>query len=159
MWAKECNISYSVLYSIASVESHPDKDIGYPYLISFNSTKDARKVDDLYMHMFLDRRTLDCKNRFTCERIFKYLKSKNITNVDLGAFQINYRYHKTKIANYFILSQSYKKACDILMSLKHEYGWSWDTVGKYHSFKKKYAKPYAYRVYKQYMKINKKLFE
>lgn len=157
--SSECDISYNLLYSIASVEAHPKRGIGYPFLISFNKSRDSSKVRTKYKNEFIDKRSIDCGNKEKCTRIFKHVRSIGITNLDLGAFQINYNYHKIKIENYFNLSQSYKKACDILMNLKSSYGWNWNTVGKYHSFTKKRSRAYASRVYEKYININKKLLK
>ena len=78
-----------------------------------------------------------------CTDITTYLvKQKKIYNLDLGAFQLNYKYKKMKIKNYFSFSKSYKKACAILNGLIDKYGYSWKSIARYHSGTPKYN--YAY---------------
>ena len=53
-----------------------------------------KKVLSSYDFIYIDSRTLDCKNRNNCIKILNYLEENNINNLDLGAFQLNYVHHK-----------------------------------------------------------------
>ncbi len=144
----ECPIPYEVMYAIAMTERHPARDIGYPYLISFNNKKDlVRMKHHLHDVQILDSRTIDCKSKKQCMKISKTLLRNNITNIDLGAFQINYKYHPASIDTYFSLPKSYRKACLILANIQEKYGWNWASVGKYHSYNPKIGNKYAWRVF------------
>ena len=139
-----CSLDGSILSLIATIEGHRKKDIGYPYLVSFNNKKDAKKIKSkLGSDIFLDNRTIDCKNRELCTKITNFLiYTENITNLDLGAFQINYTFHKMKTKDYFSFDESYKKACSFLEELVKRHGYSWETIARYHSGTPKYN--YAY---------------
>lgn len=149
-----CPIPYKVMYSIAKAESHASKRPGYPYIISFNNNKDAKRVSRLFGAYFMDRRSIDCKDTATCIKIAKYLIKNNITNLDLGAFQINYRWHKYPLSDYFNLKASYNRACEIIYSEVKRYGWSWEAIGRYHSYNKIYKREYIHRVHNILKEIN-----
>jgi len=139
-----CNLHYDLLRTIAQVEKHPKRDVGYPFLISFNS-QDEQTTNLLKKFQFirLDRRTIDCKNQTNCTNIVKTLIKNNKKNIDLGAFQICYRFHKmNNIKEYFSLKQSYLKACSILEHLIKRKGYSWDTISMYHSYTTKHKQKY-----------------
>lgn len=148
---KKCQISYRVLYAIAKTEGHPKKEVGYPYLISFNNSQDMKSLSKIELdYEELDSRTIDCKNLKSCVLIFQELKKNSITNLDLGAFQINPTYHLYADTHYFKLKDSLLAACEIITKIKNKFGWSWDSLAKYHSYSKernlqyqKYLKHYA----------------
>lgn len=159
LFAKECEIGYRVLYAIAQVERHPKKEVGYPYLISFNKTSQTAILAKLKATMpqlrykFLDKRTIDCLNIQNCILIFKELQKHSINNIDLGAFQINPIYHKYPAENYFTLKSSLLIACKIVTDLKNKYGWSWESLARYHSYERN--NNYKYQGYlKQYAQAN-----
>ena len=143
----KCIIPYEIMYALGKNERHLKRDVGYPYLISFNKTKHYKRFAKKYKRYFMDKRTIDCRNKSKCVSITKDIIVSGITNIDLGAFQTNYRYYKYPISDYFSLNQSYANACSILTKLKNDYGWSWQTIGKYHSFRKKQSLAYAKRIH------------
>ena len=133
-----CPIEYSILYSIASVERHPKRSIGYPYIISFNKQIPKKlkiKLTKLGLKS-LDGRSYDCKNMRLCVESARTIVGAGYENIDLGPFQINYMFYKDNFFKYFSLKESYKKACSILTNLIEKYGYTWETIAKYHSFKK-----------------------
>ena len=146
--ASECEIPYEVMYAIAKTERHLKREVGYPYLISINRKKDIKKAKRVYGMLFIDNRTIDCLLKEGCIKVARDLIKMGIKNIDLGAFQINYKFYRYPLEDYFDLKKSYKRACSILTRLKNRYGWSWETIGKYHSFKKWRAWKYATEVYK-----------
>ncbi|PAF46321.1 hypothetical protein BKH46_08010 [Helicobacter sp. 12S02634-8] len=136
----KCEIGYKVLYTIAQVERHPKREVGYPYIISFNRTQDIAKLSDLVsegQYEKLDNRSIDCKNQKNCVLIYSKISQNQIPNVDLGAFQINPKYHQASPEDYFSLQKSIAIACGILTEIKQKYGWSWESLAKYHSYEKK----------------------
>jgi len=145
----ECNIDYGIMRYIAQVERSIYRDIGYPYIISFNN-KIRIKIPFEYKQ--LDNRSLDCITKENCIEITNFLLKRDITNLDLGAFQLNYIWNKIPIEKYFILNDSYVKACKNIEILIDRYGYSWETIAKYHSFRKKHINKYLKlisNVYKQ----------
>jgi len=135
----DCSVPYETIRLVAVAERHIKRDIGYPYLISFNSkNKDIQEILKGFKYERLDSRTIDCKSESNCINITKKLISFNQVNLDLGAFQQCYRYFKYEdMSNYFSLKKSYKKTCNILEDLIKRYGYSWDTIGMYHNRKSK----------------------
>ena len=152
----QCPISYEVLYSIATAESHPKRKVGYPFIISFNNKRDFASFEKSYKkgdYIKLDNRSLDCKNQVKCKEILSHLIKQGATNLDLGAFGFNYRYVTSKdLGFYFRLKDSYLKACDILVNLKEKYGWSLETIAKYHSSTQKYNQRYQNKLLQIYSK-------
>ena len=140
----ECNIDFSIFNMIALAEKHPKKEVGYSYLISFNNANDSKRIKNkIGNELFLDNRTMDCKNEKLCVKILDYLiAEEKITNLDIGAFQLNYDWHKIEYKNYFSLQHSYDKACKIITNLINKYGYSWETIAKYHSFTPKHNYKY-----------------
>lgn len=136
------------MYSIAQVEKHPRRVIGYQYLISFNNKNDMYMVKNIYPHLFIDNRTIDCKTSYQCADILYNLNNYGITNLDCGTFQINVKYHQMYYyEDYFDLKKSYKKACTIIEGhVKNEL--SWKNIAKYHSKTKKYNDAYKKRLFK-----------
>lgn len=132
-YVKECGIEYGLMLTIATLERHPDKPVGYPYLISLNIVDDQQKARENGITGWLDKRTIDCKNNSNCQDLYSRLYSLGIKNVDLGAYQINPIWHKHPKASYFNLGESYGIACGYLKSLEASMGWSWKTIASYHS--------------------------
>ena len=138
LFADECKVSHKIMYGIASMERHPKRDIGYPYLISFNKKANMSSVKDELADMnliILDNRTVDCKNEISCLSAVKLLLIKNIKNFDLGAYQIANLFHNYPLENYFDLLQSYADACQIIEKNINRYGNSWKSIAKYHSYR------------------------
>jgi len=149
LYAKTCNFEYEVIYQIAANERHPQRDVGYPYLISFNNQSDMEKIVKKFENKYikLDNRTIDCKSLDVCINIFRFLWINGISNIDLGAFSINPRFYKAKEPKeYFDLKDSSDKVCEILEKLKEKYGWSWETMGKYHSWTKELNTAYTDKI-------------
>jgi hypothetical protein len=81
----------------------------------------------------LNSRAIDCKNQNICVKITNVLLEHNINNLDLGAFQINYKYHKLPIKDYFNLKTSYAKAEQIVTGHIKRYGYNLRAIANYHS--------------------------
>jgi len=151
----ECLIDYSVLYAVASCERHIKRDVGYPYLISFNNKSDVNKAKKNLTLNWMDNRTVDCKSRDNCKKKLKTLNDLNINNLDLGGYQICQRSFNYKdYDEYFTLKKSYQNACGIIYShYKETKKWSWQTIARYHSKTPKLNRSYSEclkRKYQQY---------
>ena len=159
----KCGLSYDLMEIIATIERHHERAIGYPYLISFNESIDYKNILRGYEFISIDSRTLDCKNRNTCVKILNFLDFKGIKNLDLGAFQVNYVYHKFDKNEYFILENSYQRACTYLESLIQKHGYSWQTIARYHSstpyFNLKYQEEIAKVIFANNQIKKEKYFE
>jgi len=127
-----CNVDDRIIVSIAEIEKHKDRVVGYPYLISFNNRKDIDKLNIDIRKYFIDSRTIDCQDVDTCKYILSILILNNIKNLDCGAFQINYKFWKIPVTDYFDTKKSYIKACSIIES-HNKLNWSWSNVANYHS--------------------------
>jgi hypothetical protein len=123
----------SMIDTIASVEGHPGKPPVYPYIISFNSKKEAQEIKKIISDGWLDNRTYDCDNPERCVNVAKALVEYGVQNLDLGAYQFNYNYHKFPFSDYFDNAKAEERVCEYLLALYERYGWSWETLARYHS--------------------------
>ncbi|MBW6487553.1 hypothetical protein [Sulfurimonas sp.] len=156
MLQAECLVDYSVMYLIAKNEMHEKRDIGYPYLISFNNPNDSKKAKEKISDLnWLDGRTVDCKGIDICENTLASINLLDIYNLDLGAYQINQKWYFFKDKNeYFNLEKSYNNACRIVYGHYEETGtWDWKTIARYHSKTPEHNKQYAERLKASYIKI------
>lgn len=149
----QCTVDNATIISILSNEAHNKRIIGYEYLISFNKKRDAKRVKYQFQDYFIDSRTIDCKDKKRCVEILKYLENKGIKNLDLGAFQLNRRYHKHDYELYFNLLKSYKVACNYINKLIKKSGYTWRAIANYHSHTPEYNKKYRRRLEKSYQEI------
>jgi len=119
----DCVVNYKMLYAIAQNERHQMRDVGYPYLISFNHKRDRFKLKPEHQKWMLDNRTLDC----------------------LGPFQICYKFHgkKMPLESFFRLNESFAFAKDYTRKLVDRYGCTWEALARYHSGTKKLNQRYA----------------
>jgi len=143
LMGSECGVDDRIMYGIASVESHKKRPVGYPYLISINSKneqKRLRKIPSL-KKLFLDTRTIDCKNQEMCVIVLDEINKLGITNLDLGSFQINQMYWEMPKKEYFSIKGSYEKACEIVL-FHNRKEWNWKNIAKFHSGTKKYNERY-----------------
>ena len=128
-----CLVAYTLMYALAQKEGHAKRPVGYPYLISFNRKEDAGLAGSIFpKEGWIDRRTYDCGDERFCIAALEALDAYGIDNVDLGAFSINAHWWPDDPSVYFDLGKSYKKACEITEENARRYGWSWETLGRYH---------------------------
>ena len=151
-YSKECKISYKMMWSVAHNERHPKRDVGYPFLISFNKKAQRFNLTKEHQQMMLDDRTLDCKNQKLCTFIASYLIQKGVNNIDMGPFQICYYYHgkKMPLESFFSLNDSYLFASTWIKSLVKQHGCTWQALARYHSGTKKLNTSYARRLQNAY---------
>lgn len=151
----DCKVDYSIMYVIAQSEKHLNRDVGYPFLISFNDSKDAKKIKKTTSFDWLDTRTIDCHNQEQCEIELQIINQEKIANLDLGAYQINHRWFKyNDKSKYFNLKKSYEQACQIVYShYSKDKEWNWERIARYHSKTSKYNKRYARVLQNNYSKL------
>ncbi len=149
----DCKIDNNLMLSILLNERHSTKNPGYEYLISFNNPAEAKSLKAHYKDFFLDERTLDCKRLDSCVNFLNYLVKVGITNVDLGAYQLNYKYQRLKHEEYFKIEPSYHKACDYVEQMVNEVGYSWRGIAAYHSKTEKYNQIYRKNLISTYKAI------
>lgn len=147
---QKCIIHDNVLHAIAAIEGHSKREKGYPYIISFNKQSDMKELTQDERWFAIDKRTIDCVNLENCISVYEELVNLNIINVDLGAFQINPKFHKYGADNYFVFDKSKQRACEILMKIKKDWGWSWESLARYHSGNKRHNQAYQKRL-KEYL--------
>ncbi len=136
---KRCPVPYEIMWAIAKVESG-----GYPFVIRVNENVRVRAP----WLKPLGNGAYDCKNYRLCVYTARELIRRGIKNVDLGAFQINYLYHRVSPEVAFSVPESYLKACSILLEKVKENGWSWEGIASYHSKNPKRNREYAIKLYK-----------
>jgi hypothetical protein len=156
---KKCTVDKNIIYSILLNEGLTNR-AGYEYIISFNNKNEAKAVKEIaaIKPFFINNRTIDCKNKELCSYILYQLSKAKITNLDLGAFQINYRVHNLKsLSDYFSINKSYKFACGYIERCIKQYGNSWYSYACYHSRTPKYNKKYKEKLKINYEKVKELL--
>ena len=90
----------------------------YPFLIRTNeisTLKDFKDIASSFEYKKTkDNMVIDCINLENCTNISNALIKNNITNIDLGLFQINYNSFKYPLYSYFDGQKSYLNACKIV---------------------------------------------
>jgi len=141
---ESCGVDYPIMYLLAMNERHPKREIGYPFVISINEKKDSSVIRKFLSEFFIDNRTIDCKNKDRCVKVASILVKKGYTNIDLGAFQINYKWHRSDLETFFDIEKSYAFGCKILKSvIRNKTSITYEDIAKYHSFTKKKNSVYA----------------
>jgi len=140
----------ALLFSIAKAES---KNIFYPYIISINSKKDIKKLKKIGINLKKGR-IINCYDKNTCINAVKLLIKAGITNIDLGVFQINYKYHKLPLEDYFDIKKSAEYASRYIYKLARKFDkWNWKILAMYHSATPHLNEKYIKRVNYYYSKI------
>jgi len=152
----ECNINKDVMLTILMNEGLKNK-IGYEYIISFNDSKDVDILKKTALKsLFINNRVIDCKNKKLCSYILYQLTKADITNIDVGAYQINYRLHNLdKLGDYFDINKSYIFAYDYVKQNVKKFGCNWSAVASYHSITPKYNQIYKMKLLENYLKLTK----
>lgn len=120
----------------------------YPFVIGVNRTSDIAKVKKLGYNISKGR-LIDCKTEEGCSAALSKLISNGITNVDNGPFQINYFWNPDKnLENFFSYTDSKKKVRMIVASLINKHGYTWETLGRYHSGTPHLNKAYYKKLYR-----------
>lgn len=156
---EKCIIPETVMSAILLTEREVRREIGYPFIIRINKEKDLEQSDSLAKELKLtkvSKHVIDCLDYKRCFSMTKKLIDNDIKNIDIGPYQINYFYHPDKIENipqYFNLETAYYKACKFQEKLVKKYGWSWETVARYHSGTKELNEKYQKTLKYHYIRL------
>lgn len=146
------NIPPIIVHSILNSECLIKNNKYYPFFIRINNKKDIKKLKKLGYKV--KNHCILCENKKKCSVITTKLVKNGITNIDLGPFQMNYRFYKFKDkTTYFDYALAKKEIEKILKNLIKTYGYSWTTLARYHSGTKKHNQKYAKKL-KKFIKEN-----
>jgi hypothetical protein len=138
-----------------------ENETSYTYLIRTNDTTTLNKfytiAEKFKFNMTKDAMVIDCMNNENCIEITNALVKSNITNLDLGLFQINFKSFPYSINIFFDEKLSYLGACNVI----HEKiriaknSWSWEVLASYHSRNPDLNKKYKEKLISNYNKLVK----
>jgi hypothetical protein len=155
-----------VLDAIQYTECEKRDGLCYPYVIRINGTKALSKAKalgyeathgKLYKEDTEKRReVVSASMRFEtideASAAVKVLIAGGVTNMDLGTYQINYKWFKSDdFDTYFSDASARDFAANIISDLIRRHGYSWETLGRYHS-----ATPHLNQHY--YKKLHKYIY-
>lgn len=154
-----------VLDAIEYTECEKSNGLCYPYVIRINGFDALRKAKEigyeanrgkLYRVVANKRELISASLRFETidESVdaVETLVKNGVTNMDLGSYQINYKWFKSDDFNIYFSDDSAREyAANILSDLIHKHGYSWETLGRYHS-----ATPQLNQYY--YKKLHKYIY-
>jgi len=122
-----------------------------PNVIRINATEDAQRAQAA--GFAVNGHIIRCNSTEECTAQAQALINGGITNLDLGPYQINYKYHPNPMLHeYFVDATEREHANKIITGLVKSFGYSWETLGRYHHFcatdrtrnETYYRKMYAY---------------
>lgn len=140
-----------VLDAIRHCECLVEQGACNPHVIRINAIEDAQRAQAA--GFAVNGHLIRCASINECSLQAQALIDGGITNLDLGPYQINYKYHPNPILNeYFDDTTARERANEILTKLVKSFGYSWETLGRYHHFSATdrsrnemyYRKMYAY---------------
>lgn len=104
-----------------------------PNVIRLNAAEDAQRAKAA--GFAVNGHIIRCNSSDECSAQAQALINGGITNLDLGPYQINYKYHPNPILHeYFIDEIEREHANRIITGLVKSFGYSWETLGRYHHF-------------------------
>ncbi|MBN2870958.1 MAG: hypothetical protein JXK04_08405 [Campylobacterales bacterium] len=140
-----------VLDAIKHCECLKENGSCNPHVIRINAAEDAQRA--AAAGFGVTGHLIKCGSTQECSIQAQALIEGGITNLDLGPYQINYKYHPNPFLHeYFEENMAREKANAILTRLVKSFGYSWETLGRYHHFsatdrtrnERYYRKMYAY---------------
>lgn len=154
---EECQVPKILLETIKLTEN----ETKYPYWIRTNDLSTKNKFKNIlknYNHKInKDEMLIDCLDFTNCINITNALIKNQITNLDLGLFQINYVSYPFSLHTYFDERLSYKRACEVVKEkIKlNKNKWSWEVLASYHSLTPDLNRKYKKKLIKNYIKLIK----
>jgi hypothetical protein len=104
-----------------------------PNVIRINAIEDAQRAQ--MAGFAVNGHIIRCNSTEECTAQAQALINGGITNLDLGPYQINYKYHPVpNLSDYFVDATEREHANQIITSLVKSFGYSWETLGRYHHF-------------------------
>lgn len=138
-----------------------ENEISYTYLIRTNDTTTLKKfytiAEKFKFNMTKDPMVIDCIDNQNCIEITRAFVKNDITDLDLGLFQINYKSYPYSLNTYFDEQLSYFAACNVI----HEKIriakniWSWEVLASYYSRTPDLNKKYKEKLISNYKKLVK----
>ncbi len=120
-----------VLDAIKHCECLNENGACNPHVIRINSIDDAQRAGAA--GFAVNGHLIRCGSTQECAMQAQALIDGGINNLDLGPYQINYKYHPNPFVHeYFDESSAREKANGILTRLVKSFGYSWETLGRYH---------------------------
>ncbi len=122
-----------------------------PHVIRINVKEEADRAKAA--GFAVNGHIIRCNSVEECTAQTQALINGGITNLDLGPYQINYKYHPNPVLQeYFVDATEREYANKIMTGLVKSFGYSWETLGRYHHFsasdrtrnERYYRKMYAY---------------
>ncbi|HQS65943.1 MAG TPA: hypothetical protein PLM93_02000 [Sulfuricurvum sp.] len=122
-----------------------------PNVIRINADEDTQRAKAA--GFAVNGHIIRCNSSEECSVQAQALINGGITNLDLGPYQINYKYHPNPMLHeYFVDATEREHANRIITGLVKSFGYSWETLGRYHHFcatdrtrnETYYRKMYAY---------------
>lgn len=122
-----------VLDAIKHCECLKDNGQCNPYVIRINAIEEAQRAAQAGFNV--NGHLIRCGTIQECSLQSQALIEGGIVNLDLGPYQINYKYHPNPMLHeYFEESTAREHANSILTKLVKNFGYSWETLGRYHHF-------------------------
>lgn len=104
-----------------------------PNVIRINADDEAQRA--AAAGFAVNGHLIKCGSSQECSLQAQALIDGGITNLDLGPYQINYKYHPNPMLHeYFEDTSAREQANTILTKLVKSFGYSWETLGRYHHF-------------------------
>ena len=104
-----------------------------PNVIRINADEEAQRA--AAAGFAVSGHLIKCGSSEQCSMQAQALIDGGITNLDLGPYQINYKYHPNPMLHeYFEDTSAREQANAILTKLVKSFGYSWETLGRYHHF-------------------------
>lgn len=104
-----------------------------PHVIRINAIEEAQRA--AAAGFSVNGHLIKCGTTQECSLQAQALIEGGITNLDLGPYQINYKYHPNPMLHeYFEDATAREHANGILTKLVKSFGYSWETLGRYHHF-------------------------
>lgn len=102
-----------------------------PHVIRINIAEEAQRA--AAAGFAVNGHLIKCGSPEQCSLQTQALIDGGITNIDLGPYQINYKYHPNPMLHeYFQDETAREQANSILTKLVKSFGYSWETLGRYH---------------------------
>jgi len=141
------NIPDSITNAIMLNECFIENKLCNPYVVALNKKSDIKKAKKLG-YKIKYRRIIKCKNLDRCVKITKKLIANGIKSLDLGAYQMNYHFNPdNNLKVYFDMQKAELKVKKIIARLINRHGYSWQTLGRYHSGTKSKNESYCKRLF------------
>ena len=120
------------------------------YFVRINDNKEVINKLKAEGLMHKKKPIIICYTQDACVNTVKALEAMGIYNIDMGPFQLNRIYNKEiAIKDAFDLEKAKEYVNRRIMKDIKKYGYSWETIARYHSSRPKRNRAYYKRLYKK----------